>query len=61
MTLNLGTYLRGKSFLDVGIAHYTGVPEPERMQGFAVDPVYAKGEVFAYAGLPQNLKDLKAN
>ena len=29
------------------------------MQGFAVDPVYAKGEVFAYVGLPQNLKDLK--
>ena len=31
-----------------------------RMQGFAADPVYAKGEVFAYVGLPQNLKDLKA-
>ena len=29
-----------------------------RMQGFAVDPVYVKGEVFAYVGLPQNLKDL---
>ena len=29
------------------------------MQGFAADPVYAKGEVFAYIGLPQNLKDLK--
>ena len=29
------------------------------MQGFAADPVYAKGEVFAYVGLPQNLKDLK--
>ena len=29
------------------------------MQGFAADPVYAKGEVFAYAGLPRNLKDLK--
>ena len=29
------------------------------MQGFAVDPIYAKGEVFAYVGLPQNLKDLK--
>ena len=29
------------------------------MQGFAGDPVYAKGEVFAYVGLPQNLKDLK--
>jgi len=27
------------------------------MQGFAADPVYAKGEVFAYVGLPQNLKD----
>jgi hypothetical protein len=24
-----------------------------------VDPVYAKGEVFAYVELPQNLKDLK--
>ena len=33
--------------------------QSERMQGFAVDPVYAKGEVFAYVGLPQNLKDLK--
>ena len=32
--------------------------QSERMQGFAVDPVYAKGEVFAYVGLPQNLKDL---
>jgi hypothetical protein len=29
------------------------------MQGFAADPVYAKGEVFAYVGLPQNLKDRK--
>ena len=28
-------------------------------QGFAADPVYVKGEVFAYVGLPQNLKDLK--
>jgi len=28
------------------------------MQGFAADPVYAKGEVFAYVGLPQNLKYL---
>ena len=27
-------------------------------QGFAADPVYVKGEVFAYVGLPQNLKDL---
>ena len=31
----------------------------ERMQGFAADPDYWKGEVFAYLGLPQNLKDLK--
>ena len=30
-----------------------------RAQGFAADPVYVKGEVFAYVGLPQNLKDLK--
>jgi hypothetical protein len=29
------------------------------MQGFAADPDYWKGEVFAYVGLPQNLKDLK--
>jgi hypothetical protein len=29
------------------------------MQGFAADPVYVMGEVFAYVGLPQNLKDLK--
>ena len=33
--------------------------QSEGMQGFAADPVYAKGEVFAYVGLPQNLKDLK--
>ena len=25
----------------------------------AADPVYVKGEVFAYVGLPDNLKDLK--
>jgi hypothetical protein len=30
----------------------------ERTQGFAADPDYWKGEVFAYVGLPQNLKDL---
>ena len=29
------------------------------MQGFAADPDCWKGEVFAYVGLPQNLKDLK--
>jgi len=29
------------------------------MQGFAAGPVNVKGEVFAYVGLPQNLKDLK--
>ena len=29
------------------------------MQSCAADPVYVKGEVFAYVGLPQNLKDLK--
>ena len=38
-------------------------PDPllhsERTQGFAADPDYWKGEVFAYVGLPQNLKDLK--
>ena len=33
--------------------------QSERMQGFAADPVYVKGEVFVYVGLPQNLKDLK--
>ena len=33
---------------------------PERAQGFTADPVYAKGEVFAYVGLPQNLKDLSS-
>ena len=32
--------------------------QSERTQGFAADPVYVKGEVFAYVGLPQNLKDL---
>ena len=31
----------------------------ERTQGFAADPDYWKGEMFAYVGLPQNLKDLK--
>jgi len=33
--------------------------QSERTQGFAADPVYVKGEVLAYVGLPQNLKDLK--
>jgi hypothetical protein len=28
-----------------------------KCEGF--DPDYVKGEVFAYVGLPQNLKDLK--
>ena len=28
-------------------------------QGFAADPDYWKGEVFAYIGSIQNLKDLK--
>ena len=32
---------------------------PERTQGFAADPDYWKGEVFAYVGSIQNLKDLK--
>jgi hypothetical protein len=32
-----------------------------RMQGFAADPVYVKGEVFAYVGLLQNLKDPKGS
>ena len=35
--------------------------QSERTQGFAADPVYVKGEVFAYVGLSQNLKDLKAH
>ena len=29
-------------------------------QGFAADPDYWKGEVFAFVGLPRNLKHLKA-
>ena len=33
------------------------LPQSERTQGVAADPVYVKGEVFAYVGLPQNLKD----
>ena len=33
--------------------------QSERTQGFAADPDYWKGAVFAYVGLPQNLKDLK--
>jgi hypothetical protein len=32
--------------------------QSERTRGFAADPDYWKGEVFAYVGLPQNLKDL---
>ena len=32
----------------------------ERTQGFTADPDYWKGEVFAYVGRNQNLKDLKA-
>ena len=31
----------------------------ERTQGCATDPDYWKGEVFAYVGRNQNLKDLK--
>jgi hypothetical protein len=31
----------------------------ERTQGFAADPDYWKGEVLAYVGSIQNLKDLK--
>ena len=33
--------------------------QSERTQGLAADPAYVKGEVFAYVGVPQNLKDLK--
>ena len=33
--------------------------QSERTQGFAADPLNVKGEVFAYVGLSQNLKDLK--
>ena len=33
--------------------------QSERMQSFAADPVYVKGEVTAYVGRNQNLKDLK--
>jgi hypothetical protein len=33
----------------------------ERTQGFAADPDYWKGEVFAYVGRNQNLKDLNAD
>ena len=32
----------------------------ERTQGFTADPDYWKGEMFAYVGSIQNLKDLKA-
>ena len=35
--------------------------QSERTQGFAADPVYVKGEVFACVGLSQNLKDLKGD
>ena len=37
----------------------TGVAVLTRTQGFAADPDYWKGEVFAYVGLAQNLEDLK--
>ena len=33
--------------------------QSERTQGFAAVPVYGQGEVFAYVGSIQNLKDLK--
>jgi len=33
--------------------------QSEKTQGLAADPVYVKGEVFAYVGPPQNLKNLK--
>ena len=33
--------------------------QSERTQGFAADPDYWKGEVFAYVGSIQTLKDLK--
>ena len=35
------------------------LPTTTYIQFFAADPVYVKGEVFAYVGLLQNLKDLK--
>ena len=38
--------------------HPPRTPVP-RTRGFAADPDYWKGEVFAYVGLPQTLKDLK--
>ena len=37
-----------------------GELKPKGPKGFAADPDYWKGEVFAYVGLPQYLKDLKA-
>ena len=44
-------------FLTASLSH--SLLQSERTQGFAADPVYVKGEVFAYVGLSQNLKDLK--
>ena len=37
----------------------SGWGHSERTQGFAADPDYVKGEVFAYVGRNQNLKELK--
>ena len=36
-----------------------GGGKKKKTQDLTADPDYWKGEVFAYVGLPQNLKDLK--
>ena len=50
--------MTGKIFF-VGGREEDPLLHSERTQGCAADPDYWKGEVFAYVGLPQNLKDLK--
>ena len=51
-----GNYFPGEEVRDTG-QKPPGHNPIKRTQDFAADPVYVKGEVFAYVGLPQNLKD----
>ena len=55
MGLRNGSKFGGRALLDPR----DPLLQSERTQGVAADPVYVKGEVFAYVGLPQSLKDLK--
>ena len=57
------SYLNAELSLDEPLTLTDGGRDPllhsERTQGFAADPDYWKGEVFAYVGRNQSLKDLK--